>query len=458
MDPRRGAFSSASFSEQSRIDEVRYLHSLWHQGPPRNPNPNPNNVNNNNYINLRPCNPPIFKKNKKNNNRRSRKRDNRNEEEEEEESSQLVEPVSEHEWPTEPIPEPRNEFAWPDSVPQPDLTSTRVLSEEEQEKFKGIQSQNKALKASQRFLTRNFGSDSEGEVDEDEDFMEDNDGDGEESEEFKFFFNLFTEDIELRNYYEKNWEGGDFPCFVCGVIGRKCGKRFKSCVSLVHHSNSISSTNQRKAHRAFGQVLCRVLGWEFNRLPTIVLSASGPLSRTLAQASSSQVANVESGNKVVDTVNADIAGGDQREELNGIAVTYVGDVNGNSADCENGIKKHDANDQQKEELNDIAVNSAVNGDGNSADCEAGTKANDANDQQKALDKEVVDTMGANSGEPTDFNVNSRKDGVAQQDQDFQKETVNSVGEVNEELVNKNGAGNQGEDFRKEMDSVEKGKE
>lgn len=106
-----------------------------------------------------------------------------------------------------------------------------------------------------------------GSDDDEDDLMEED-----EYEEYKFFVKVFDEDGELRGYYVENCERGEFCCLVCGGIGKKVGKRFKGCVALVQHSNGIAKTKKRKAHRAFAQVVCKVLGWDIDKLPTSGLS------------------------------------------------------------------------------------------------------------------------------------------------------------------------------------------
>ncbi|KAA8524004.1 hypothetical protein F0562_010565 [Nyssa sinensis] len=107
-------------------------------------------------------------------------------------------------------------------------------------------------------------------------------------EECEFFFKVFMEDAELRGYHEKNYEGGDFCCLVCSGIGKKVGKRFKHCVALVQHSISMTNTKKKWAHRAYGQVICEVLGWDIRWLPTIILSLGNPLSLSLSKTGETQ--------------------------------------------------------------------------------------------------------------------------------------------------------------------------
>ncbi|KAI7739199.1 hypothetical protein M8C21_016174 [Ambrosia artemisiifolia] len=83
-----------------------------------------------------------------------------------------------------------------------------------------------------------------------------------------FVVKLFDEVEGLREYYLKYCGGGgEFVCLICGGVGEKCGKRFKDCVALVQHSVAIAKTKKRRSHRAFGKVVCKVLGWEIDRLP-----------------------------------------------------------------------------------------------------------------------------------------------------------------------------------------------
>ncbi|XP_028247189.1 uncharacterized protein LOC114424530 [Glycine soja] len=135
-----------------------------------------------------------------------------------------------------------------------------------------LQLQHKALEACQKFLVGDAGSDSDEDDkdDEDEDELVD-DYDSKECEEYKFFEKVFAEDGDLRRYYESNYKEGDFHCLVCGGIGKKVWKRFKNCKTLIHHSTAILRTKRKRAHRAYAQVICKVVGWDIDQLPAIVL-------------------------------------------------------------------------------------------------------------------------------------------------------------------------------------------
>lgn len=156
------------------------------------------------------------------------------------------------------------------------------ISAEEQAKFDVVQLQHKAAKACLDFLkNKSSSNDDEGDnEDDDEDASEYSDEYNDEDEntdasnnskEFNFFSKLFKEDKNLGEFYVKNFEGGEFCCLVCCGIG-KAWKRYMGCIALVQHSTSISKTKKKLAHRAYGKVICQVLGWDFNRFPSIVMS------------------------------------------------------------------------------------------------------------------------------------------------------------------------------------------
>lgn len=105
-------------------------------------------------------------------------------------------------------------------------------------------------------------SESEDEADEEYELVDN--GQGGECDVSNFFLGLFSEDDDLRRYYEENWENGWFSCLVCGGIGEKVGKKFKDCSALVQHSIAVSKTKRKVAHRAFATEVCRVLCWDMN--------------------------------------------------------------------------------------------------------------------------------------------------------------------------------------------------
>ncbi|XP_068667089.1 uncharacterized protein [Aristolochia californica] len=256
--------------ERQWIEEVHYLHSLWRQGPPRT-----------GKVNLGPQSSVAFKPENKLKTKKEKKAKKKkdtilaSQTQQEPFDNHPVSTVSEVEWPLNPVPEEPQEIGWPS---QTQNSQVAAATGEELAKLSSIQMQKEAVKLCRDFFKKESsdGEDDKGEpTDEDSDSI---------SEHLDFFLRLFAEDAELRGYYEKHWEKGEFSCLVCGGIGVKLGKKFGNCVALVQHSISISKTTKRASHRAFGQALCRVLGWEISRLPTIVLSLGEPLSRTLDQA------------------------------------------------------------------------------------------------------------------------------------------------------------------------------
>ncbi|KAL6982526.1 hypothetical protein U1Q18_042053 [Sarracenia purpurea var. burkii] len=276
------------YFEQRLRDEVIYLHSLWHQGPPPNPNPNPN-LYLNSSRHLRPFHPTQFKKETRFDNPGFKKQKNRKKRPPKSDPP----PVSDLEWPCPNAADApaSSSSGWPTLKPST-TPATRLPSAEEQARFVATQSQQTALTTAREFFASNVDSDGDGGDDsDDEDDLMGDDG----YEEYQFFLNLFTGDGELRGYYESKWEGGEFICLVCGGIGAKMGKRFKNCVALVQHSVAVAKTKKKRAHRAYAQVMCKVLGWNIDRLPSIVLALDDPLGRSLAKPIECQV-NAEVGN------------------------------------------------------------------------------------------------------------------------------------------------------------------
>ncbi|KAK4439118.1 hypothetical protein Salat_0246600 [Sesamum alatum] len=257
--------------EQRLRDEVIYLHSLWHQGPPTAAAPASSSAAVRHQ--LQPAKATQFKKEKKRrvkNGKKSTKKPN----------GAVPESKSSPgaEWPC-PTPPPDWATGWPSLEAKSDA-KTLSLSPEEQSKLAAKHAHRHALKVVHEFFMGNNADDSDGidsSSDEDDELMEEDDG----REEYSFFFKVFKEDAELREYYEKNFAKGEFSCLVCGALGgKKTGKKFKGCVPLVQHSITIAKTKKRRAHRAFGQAVCKVLGWDIDQLPAIVSLLSDKSSET----------------------------------------------------------------------------------------------------------------------------------------------------------------------------------
>ncbi|XP_011654042.2 uncharacterized protein LOC101208512 isoform X3 [Cucumis sativus] len=125
----------------------------------------------------------------------------------------------------------------------------------------------------------------------------------EESEEFKFFLKLFTENENLRRYYENHYGDGEFTCLACKLAGRKM-KSFKTCSRLLQHSTHLGKNNTQNqgqkpqktevlktgmlAHRAYTLVVCKVLGCDIEMLPAIVLEGEA-LGRSLTKSDVSKL-------------------------------------------------------------------------------------------------------------------------------------------------------------------------
>lgn len=243
------------YYEQRLRDEVIYLHSLWHQGPPSRSLP---------YTNLQLCNSTNFKKHRKKTSKLNARQPKK------------VGNFSGKEWPVKLLPAdpPVTQSGWPELKlkPKPQQT-TRLPTPEDLEKYNWNQVQQRALKAAKEFFARNGGSDGEdSDEDEDDDDM-DQDEDDVKDEEYDFFCKLLNEDEELKGYHVKHCGGGgEFSCLVCGGANEKYRKRFKDCIALVQHSTSIAKTKKLRSHRAYGQVICKVLGWDIDRLPSSMVT------------------------------------------------------------------------------------------------------------------------------------------------------------------------------------------
>ncbi|GAB4849385.1 hypothetical protein Ancab_004182 [Ancistrocladus abbreviatus] len=259
----RNLINHYEYDEQALRDEVIYLHSLWRQGPPaslstpisRNPTLKPS------------LSTPCKKKKKK-------------------KKKPVI--LSNKEWPVKPEPDAPSTSgsAWPDFKRV--LTPLkRPASAEEVASVMAMRAQQKGLYACCEFFDSDDGQDDDDDDDDDEGEQRQEEGgidDGhKESEEFQFFWKVFEGDEELRGYYEKHYENGEFCCLVCAGIGQKLRKKYVNCVALVQHCITISKTKKRRAHRTFGQVICKVLGWDIERLPTFVPPAGDPSGQSLKE-------------------------------------------------------------------------------------------------------------------------------------------------------------------------------
>lgn len=256
------------YDDESLKQEVIYLHSLWHHGPPtRNPIPTPNfnpiQRSRPNYIppadlqllsRYGAVSPQIISRNPNNpqnlyNNKRSR-------------------PDSGREWAVkEMLQSPSTGFGWPEYRP---CKKARPITEEEKAKLAANMLQRDIHRSCREFFGRKSdeecssvaggdGSDTD-EGDEDQSLEKE----GTSSKEFQFLSRVFEENGKLKEYYEKNTGNGEFWCLVCGGTGEKSCRKFKSCLALIQHSLAIHKTDLKTQHRALAQVVCNVLGWDVN--------------------------------------------------------------------------------------------------------------------------------------------------------------------------------------------------
>ncbi|KAF8025875.1 hypothetical protein BT93_F2644 [Corymbia citriodora subsp. variegata] len=289
--------------EQRQRDEFVCLPSLRHQGPPPNPPPSDHSFASSRAIPI--SSPTPFKKQKSAATKKKQHQKHKASEEPEQ---------PEKEWPCKEEPVTQPSPAWPAmKQKEPDSGRTsRSTTAEEQAKIAAQGMQQNALERCCKLFAKVGDSDGDEEEEDDDDGDEKEDdrveGDNgrlEESEEYKFMLDVFVKDRDLREYYERNHENGDFWCVVCGAQGGKMsGRKFKNCSGVLQHSISISKTKKRRAHRAFGLVICRVMGWDVERLPLIVAKGE-PLSRCLVGPSLSQGDNEIKENAGVNKEDAD---------------------------------------------------------------------------------------------------------------------------------------------------------
>ncbi|KAH6837314.1 hypothetical protein C2S53_003101 [Perilla frutescens var. hirtella] len=190
--------------------------------------------------------------------------------------SAVTESNSSHgaEWPCPSPPHLPSTSGWPTAswaTLEKSTLKPVLLSTEEQLMLAARHAHQHALKVVHKFFRKNNSDDSNeidsgSDGDDDDELMEEDSG----SEEYSFFCKVFEEDKKLRECYMKNFAEGEFNCLVCGAVGGKnSGKKFKGCLPLLQHLITIAKTKKRKAHRAFGRAVCKVLGWDIDRLPTV---------------------------------------------------------------------------------------------------------------------------------------------------------------------------------------------
>uniref|UniRef100_A0A0E0L800 Uncharacterized protein n=1 Tax=Oryza punctata TaxID=4537 RepID=A0A0E0L800_ORYPU len=266
--------------ERLLAEEVLYLHSLWRRAapapiPPRGSGP---------VATLRRVE------------RRRRRRLEPRAEEQRQESGP--------EWPLPPSP-PASPTTWHDKAASSSSPAQRPPPPPQQQKnpSPGSLSQRAALRAAEEFFS-NRGSDDDDDDDDDEEGSESEEGDTAAG----FFMGLFERDAALRGHYERSWEGGEFMCMAC--VGRKRkARRFAGCVGLVQHARAATRCGRPRAHRALAAAICRVLGWDINRMPSVVIDPRGTLGQALAAAEATGAVTVQENN--VDAAEKGISSEDQ---------------------------------------------------------------------------------------------------------------------------------------------------
>uniref|UniRef100_A0ACD5X411 Uncharacterized protein n=1 Tax=Avena sativa TaxID=4498 RepID=A0ACD5X411_AVESA len=239
--------------ERRLAEEVLYLHSLWRSGPPT-PAPHPGGGSVATHVRA---------------DRRKRRRLER-----------LAEPQdAAPDWPLAPSPP-----VSPSPAPWPDASSSSPAKPPPQPSPASL-AQRPALRAAEEFFSGHASDD------------EDDDEEGSESEDAGdaaagFFVELFERDAALRGYYERSYEEGEFLCMGCvGKARRGRARRFRDCISLVQHARAATRCGRRRAHRALASTVCRVLGWDIERLPSIVIDPRGTLGQALLAREAKENAN-----------------------------------------------------------------------------------------------------------------------------------------------------------------------
>ncbi|KAF3319723.1 hypothetical protein FCM35_KLT21787 [Carex littledalei] len=255
-----------NYSEQELAREVLHLHSLWHQGPP--------NSNHNFSSHHIPYHDHTFYRRPSSNRTRYSRpypnpnpsicyNDYRSSHLTPERSNEKLkrESTPEKEWPCDPasVPEKSSPHAW---APFEQAVQTPpTLSPNSAARADLMSMQLSAIQSCKGFFSQDSDSESEYESESENDVDE-------------FFSGLFEKDADLRSFYEKDHENGEFYCLVCETRrdGKKRkGKMYRGCAALAQHASAVSKVGRRAAHLAFARTICLALGWDPQRLPSIVL-------------------------------------------------------------------------------------------------------------------------------------------------------------------------------------------
>ncbi|GJN29615.1 hypothetical protein PR202_gb17858 [Eleusine coracana subsp. coracana] len=253
--PRHRARRPAQLDDRDLAAEVLYLHSLWHRGPP-SPAPAP--------APAAAAVPNQSRSGRRRPRKRNRRRLGRGDDEIEDGGP---------DWPLAPSPPEESTPPSPGSPAHPAAHEEPPLPPPSP----GSLAHREAIRAAEEFFATHISD-----VEEEEEEVYASEGDEEEA--VWFFTEMFERDVALRGHYERHWEEGQFVCMAC--VGRKArrgkGRRFRGCIGLVQHARAATRYGRPAAHRALATVVCRVLGWDIKRLPSIVIDPRGTLGQALA--------------------------------------------------------------------------------------------------------------------------------------------------------------------------------
>ncbi|GJN00892.1 hypothetical protein PR202_ga18115 [Eleusine coracana subsp. coracana] len=254
--PRHRARRPAQLGDRDLAAEVLYLHSLWHRGPP-SPAPAP--------APAAAAAPNQSRSGRRRPRKRNRRRLGRGDDEIEDGGPDwsLAPSPPEDPWSERPLAQASPDGPTSSNPPPPPSPGSLAHRE--------------AIRTTEEFFATHISD-----VEEEEEEVSESEGDEEEA--VGFFTEMFERDVALRGHYERHWEEGQFACMAC--VGRKArrgkGRRFRGCVGLVQHARAATRYGRPAAHRALAAVVCRVLGWDIERLPNIVIDPRGTLGQALA--------------------------------------------------------------------------------------------------------------------------------------------------------------------------------
>ncbi|XP_062228082.1 uncharacterized protein LOC133926262 isoform X3 [Phragmites australis] len=376
--PRRRPPGPLPPADRDLAEEVLYLHSLWRRGPPAPaPAHAPAHV-------LVPATAPIPSRSAR---RKAIKRKRRRLE------SGAAEPKDAgSEWPLAPSP-PASPKAWPDA------SASASSPAKPPPPSPGSLAQREALRAAEEFFSNLFSDDDEGSESEGDD----------EAAAAGFFTRLFERDAALRGYYERGWEEGQFACMACSGRKARRGKsrRFRGCVGLVQHARAATRYGRPGVHRALACVICSVLGWDIERLPSIVIDPRGTLGQALAALATASVQEAKND----DTEENNGSSSDEDEEKEDVETGMKGSItDGDKVANELEISKESAEMEDVEEIGPLncedhsknkvighetvqeedAVKTGME-DSKSTDCEK--EANELEGGKESAEKEVMEEIG-----------------------------------------------------------------